>query len=83
MLGKNRTDYYELAKKQAILDLMKDIPIETLQIALVYAKNYKEYGVDVTRTWGTAVEQANALEIAYHKGYCEGLRKWEESEDEE
>ena len=71
----------ENAKKQVLIDLMKDMPLSTLQIAFVYAKNYAEYGEDVTKTWLTVTENASALEKAYRKGYYEGLKRQAESED--
>ena len=61
-------------KKQELIDLMKQMPIETLAIACLYAKNYKEYGADVTRTWLTATENASLLERAYRKGYYDGSK---------
>jgi len=64
----------ESRKKQEIIDLMKKMPIETLSIAYLYAKNYTEYGEDVTRTWLTAVENASSLEKAYRKGYYDGSK---------
>ena len=60
-------------RKQALIDLLKDMPIQTLQIAYLYAKNYSEYGEDVTRTWITATENSSALEKAYRKGYYDAL----------
>lgn len=71
----------EIQEKQALLDLMEDMPLRTLQLAFLYAKNYAEYGEDVTRTWLTAVEQTNILEKAYRKGYYDALQRLAESED--
>ena len=65
----------ENIRKQALIDLLKDMPIQTLQIAYLYAKNYSEYGEDVTRTWVTATENSSALEKAYRKGYYDALRE--------
>lgn len=73
----------ENVKKQALIDLMKDMPLPTLQIAFVYARNYAEYGEDVTRTWLTATQNASALEKAYKKGYYDALQRQEESENKE
>lgn len=71
----------ENIRKQALIDLLKDMPIQTLQIAYLYAKNYSEYGEDVTRTWVTATQNASALEGAYRKGYYDALKRQAESED--
>ena len=71
----------ENVKKQALIDLMKDMPLSTLQIAFVYAKNFTKYGEDVTRTWLTATENASAMDKAYRKGYYDALHRQAESED--
>ena len=73
----------ENIKKQALLNLMKDMPLQTLQIAYVYAENYKEYGDDVTKTWNTATEQSSILAKAYRKGYHDALQRHAESRSEE
>ena len=73
----------ENVKKQALIDLMKDMPLQTLQIAFLYAKNYVKYGEDVTKTWNTATEQACALEKARNIGYYEALKGYAEIEDRE
>lgn len=64
----------EYNKKQSLITLMKDMPLPTLSIVYLYAKNYTEYGADVTRTWLTAAENARLLERAYEKGYYDGRR---------
>ena len=73
----------ENVRKQALMDLLKDMPLQTLQIAYLYAKNYAEYGEDVTKTWTTATQNASALEKAYRKGYYDALQRQAESEDVE
>lgn len=73
----------ENVKKQALLNLMKDMSLQTLQIAFVYAENYKEYGEDVTKTWNTATEQSSILAKAYRKGYHDALQKQAEGKAEE
>lgn len=73
----------ENVKKQALLNLMKDMPLQTLQIAYVYAENYVEYGEDVTKTWNTATEQLSILQKAYRKGYYDALQRQSESEESE
>lgn len=64
----------EKVRKQNMIDLLKDQPLQTLQIAYLYAKNYCEYGEDVTRTWNTAVENASAIDNAYRKGYNDAMQ---------
>lgn len=73
----------ENVRKQALIYLMRDLPLQTLQIAYLFAKNYSEYGEDVTKTWVTATQNASALEKAYRKGYYDGLKNKVESEDEQ
>lgn len=60
--------------RQAVLDLLEVVPLQTLRIALLYARNYAEYGEDVTKTWATATEQSAALEGARNRGYYDGLK---------
>ena len=72
----------ENVRKRALLDLMKDMPLPTLQLAYVYAERYIEYGEDVTKTWNTATEQSSILQKAYNKGYHDALRRQVESECE-
>ena len=60
--------------KQKMLDeLSKDY--NKLAIAYVYAKNYVEYGVDVTKIWDTATLNAVNLERAYLKGRKDSVEK--------
>ena len=66
---------FENVKKQALLDLMKGMPLQLLQVAYSYAKIYVELGVDITKTWDTAIQNADVLEKAYKKGYYEGLER--------
>ena len=70
----------EVVRKQALMDLMKDMPLPTLSIAYLYAKNYTKYGEDVTKDWLTATEQSAALEKAYRDGYYDALQRRAESE---
>lgn len=68
-------------KKQELINLMKDMPLETLSIAYLYAKNYVEYGEDVTKTWNTVTQNTYALEKAYSKGYYDAMQRQVESEE--
>ena len=49
--------------------------------AYLYAMNLELYGVDVTKAWVTATQNASALSRAHEKGYYEGLKKRAESEE--
>lgn len=71
-------DYIEVIKRQELLALMKDMPFNTLALAYVYAKNYVEFGEDVTERWLTTTENVAALEKAYKRGYYDALQQSEE-----
>lgn len=62
-------------KKKILIDLLKDEPIEVIQLAYLYAKNYSKFGVDVTEDWETATKQADALERAYKRGMYDFQQK--------
>ena len=49
--------------KQKLLDSLAEEPTMVLSTAYVYAKNYVEYGEDITRAWTTAVQQTSILEL--------------------
>lgn len=55
-------------KRQSIIDELLKQPTDVLALALVYAYNYKTYGVDVTQAWDTATQNCVALERSYIKG---------------
>ena len=48
--------------KQKLLDSLAEEPTMVISTAYVYAKNYVEYGEDITKAWTTAVKQASILE---------------------
>jgi hypothetical protein len=67
-------------QKQKMLDeLSKDY--NKLAIAYVYAKNYLEYGVDVTQVWDTVTLNTANLEKAYAKGRRDENERWNTSMD--
>ena len=57
--------------KQKILDLLAEEPTMVLSTAYVYAKNYVEYGEDITKAWTTAVQQASVLQEVRQKTWVE------------
>ncbi len=65
----------QYAYKKPYIKELAQFDEQTLAIAIVYACNMKRYGVDVTEKWNTAVEQSDALENAYHKGYADALMR--------
>lgn len=60
--------------KQLIDELSKMTP-EAIETAYLYALNYSSYGIDVTKKWLTATENARNLEMAYREGYYDALQK--------
>lgn len=64
----------ENIRKQVLLDYLKDLPSQTLQITYLYAKNYVDYGEDVTKIWDNVAQNTSALQKAYHKGYYDALQ---------
>lgn len=61
--------------KEKLLGLLSEEPIMVLLTAYLYAKNYVNYGEDVTKTWTNTVQNASALEKAYKKGYYDALQR--------
>ena len=56
------------SKRDAVLEELNKQPTDILCLALVYALNIKNYGIDVTVAWDTATQNCTALERAYIKG---------------
>lgn len=57
--------------KQMLLDSLAKEPTMVLSTAYAYAKNYVEYGEDITKAWTTAVQQASILEQVKVKAKAE------------
>ena len=57
--------------KQKLLDSLAEEPTMVLATAYAYAKNYVDYGVDITKAWTTVVEQASILEQVSIKAQAE------------
>lgn len=57
--------------KQVLLDSLSKEPLMVISTAYVYAKNYVNYGEDITKVWTTAVQQAYILEKVEHKARIE------------
>ena len=71
-----------LDEKKKILDELSKVDTMLLCTAYLYAKNFTQYGVDVTRAWYTATQQAVALERAYMDGYETARREADELADD-
>lgn len=54
--------------KQQLLDALAKEPPMVISTAYAYAKNYVNYGEDITKAWTTAVQQASILEKARQQG---------------
>ena len=59
--------------KEQLLQKLSDLPEMVLSCAYIYALNYAQYGVDVTKEWTTAIQQNAALSRAYERGYHDGM----------
>lgn len=57
--------------KKQIIDKLLEEPPMVLSTAYVYAKNYVDYGEDVTKAWTTAVQQASVIQEVRQKAWVE------------
>jgi LmbE family N-acetylglucosaminyl deacetylase len=48
--------------KKQLVDRLSEEPPMVLATAYAYAKNYVNYGEDITKAWTTAVQQASIIE---------------------
>ena len=80
MNKKNQIQEYE---SKCLLDELSKMPPMVIATAYLHAINYTLYGEDVTEKWLTAIQNADALEKAYRKGYYDALQKQSESETKE
>lgn len=62
-------------KIEFILNNLAKLPPNVLDTAYLYATNLTSYGVDVTKSWTTAVEQMEALHKAYDQGKADALEQ--------
>lgn len=67
--------------REQLIGLLAEAPPMVLSTAYIYAKNFVDYGEDVTEKWTTAVQQASILEKAYLKGYYDAMQRQAESEN--
>lgn len=72
----------ERTPKEIMLEKLAELPDMVVSASFLYAKNYIDYGCDVTKEWTSAVENHDALSRAYSKGYYDAMKKWEEYEAE-
>ena len=64
--------------KGVILDALAKESPQVLETAYIYAKNYVEYGIDITKAWDTAVKQAEILRKVEMDSFYEGYRECRE-----
>ena len=57
--------------KQKLLDLLAKESTMVLSTAYIYAKNYVNYGEDITKAWTTAVQQLSILDKVRQKAWRE------------
>lgn len=72
---KDTPEEAENKQRLDILNKLSVLDIKILQTAYLYAKNYVEFGMNVTEKWVTACQNSESLERAYHKGYRVGYEK--------
>lgn len=65
--------------KQQLLDKLSEESIKVIETAYVYAKTYVLYGVDITKAWTTAVQQASALERVKVDAFKEAYDSFKEN----
>lgn len=63
----------EETERMMVINALLKYPTNVLELAVMYASSMTAYGVDITSTWETAVQQLEALEKAERKGYCDAM----------
>lgn len=69
--------------KEHLLEELSKFDVGVLSLAYLYAKNEYAYGIDVTTKIMTAVQQSNAINKAYNKGFDDGCKYYFEKASEE
>ena len=70
-------------KIKYMLNNLSKMPPMVIETAYLKAVCFELYGVDVTKEWVTATQNASALSKAYAKGYYEGLKRQAENREGE
>lgn len=65
-------------KRKLYMHKLSEMPYEVIATAYLYAVNYIAYGENVTKEWSTAIQQTQALETAYRKGYYDAMKDMKE-----
>jgi len=65
-------------KRKLLMHKLSEMPSVVVETAYLYAVNYIAYGEDVTKDWLTAIQQTQALEKAYQKGYYDAMKDMKE-----
>lgn len=68
--------------KEMLIQSLSDFDIQTLSLAVMYANDMKNYGIDVTQTWQTAAENAYNLDRAYRRGFADAMNRMKEFDNE-
>jgi hypothetical protein len=63
-----------MTSKEIMLQKLSEMPDAVVSAAYLFAINYSQYGVDVTKAWTTAVQQNFALSQAYQRGYYDARK---------
>ena len=65
----------EEIRKEQLLAELKESSFSVICLAVMYAKNFEEMGVDVTKRLITANQNVEILEAAYKKGVDDTLAR--------
>ena len=69
-------------ESKKLIEELSKMPPMVIATAYLYALHYTKYGVDVTKEWLTATQNASALEKAYNEGCYDALHSQTEAERE-
>ena len=67
---------------QDLLARLAEMPDMVIATAYIYALNYTQYGVDVTKEWTTAIQEHDALSRAYERGYHDAIERINQVSDD-
>ena len=82
-MGYTAKDKEKTIDKADLVKYLMQKDENVIKLAIAYAENLRLYGVDVTRAWETAVEQAFALHAAEKRGYYKCMESIRRREDED
>lgn len=63
----------ENIERYSLIKELLEYPTDILRLALANAYSMREFGVDITQKWETAVQQMDAMYRAERKGYADAM----------